>query len=143
MAFDPEQIRRALAAQLEQQLREVNVYWYEPTAPVLPAVYIRPSPEAYIGYFATAGPSGIGDLALQIVVEVGGADSENVASNLNTFLRVGSGFVNSVPDAVMKDKTLGGVVQDCVVLRADVDDEIEGKGVLHAAVIARKQGANV
>lgn len=143
MAFDPEAIRQALADQLEEALSEVNVYWYEPTSPVLPAVYLRPAPENYIDYFATGGRDGNGDISIQIVVEVGGLDAENVASELNTFLRAGSGFENSIPDAVMSNRTLGGVVQDCVVLRADVDDEIAGKAVLHAQVIAKKQGANV
>lgn len=142
MAFDPEEIRKALAVQLDEVLSEVNVYWYEPTAPVLPAVYIRPAPDGYINYFATGGSNGTGDIILEIVAEVGGADAENVASELNAFVRAGAGFENSIPDAVMGDRTLGQVVQDCVVLGADVD-ELEGKAVMPARVIAKKQGANV
>lgn len=142
MGFDPEEIRKALADQLDEVLSEVNVYWYEPTAPVLPAVYIRPAPDGYINYFATGGSNGTGDIILEIVAEVGGADAENVASELNAFVRAGAGFENSIPDAVMRNRTLGQVVQDCVVLGADVD-ELEGKAVMPARVIAKKQGANV
>lgn len=142
MAFDPEEIRKALAEQLDEVLSEVNVYWYEPTAPVLPAVYIRPAPDGYINYFATGGSNGTGDIILEIVAEVGGADAENVASELNAFVRAGAGFENSIPDAVMRNRTLGQVVQDCVVLGADVD-ELEGKAVMPARVIAKKQEASV
>jgi hypothetical protein len=139
-------IREALAAQIAGYMqRDGTVHPYEPGDHVQPAVVIRPA-DPYVAYFGTMGPNGISDILLDVDIEVAAAQSASAAKAMDDYLSAGTGNTSSVVDAIHSDRTLAGVVGDCVCLTADAPIERDD-GVLvatvHVQIIVSKQNAEV
>ena len=140
-----EQIAKAVAARLTNVDRQVTAFWYdELNAPTKgPSISLRPGAPLYRP-FGTMGPSGRADVAFVARVRANSASRESNFSRLYGFASHGTSNADSIHDAVMSDRSLGGVVSDCVL--GDVEfDEDEGGPYLDVEVfvIAMKQGAEV
>lgn len=143
MALNLQTIRKALADQIRGNIqRGTNVYPHR-TVFVLPCITIEPA-DPYVAYFATMGPGGDSDIELDLGIHVTAGqliDAENV---VDAYLSIGSGNSSSIPDAIHKDRTLGGVVSSTVCLTAGKPQELTPgilTAVLRVAVITRKVGA--
>lgn len=109
-------VRAALARQLRSRLgASVNVYDHPVTGPSLPCIQVRAG-DPYVNYFVTMGDVGMADVRFVLDLQVAKATGESGAVLVDQLLSMGS--TGSVPDAVFTDRTLGGVVEDCVVLVA-------------------------
>ena len=87
-----------------------------PVVPTPPFVAIMPSPSGYVSYFDSFGAAGVADASFVLIVDAG-ARTIDAQIALDAYL--GSGGARSIFDAIVADRTLGGVVQDCTPLRAD------------------------
>ena len=137
-------IHNALADQIRAGVdRQTSVSAFPDGSTVYPCVTVHSDPE-YISYWGTFGPNGDADLKLRIVIEVDAGDLTSICLKIADYLSVGTGNGSSIVDAVMGDRTLGGVVGDCVVLTAEWDSENEpAKAVLPVQIILRKVNAEV
>lgn len=150
MALTIAPIREALKAQLNLVLsgRESDVKAYRVTgAAVFPRITIEADPVDYIDYWVTGTSVGLATIRFVLVVECGplnadGFADESARRRLDDFLSVGTGNTASIIDAVMSDKTLGGVADTCHIPRAEVDDAT-ATARLPLEVHVRKVGANV
>ena len=145
MALDPYTIHVALADQIRDYIAaDVNVYPWPHRTPDLPAVSIWPGAE-YLAYIGTFGPNGIADMMLEVVVQQSAADDESEFKFLSDLLAVGTGAGSSIMDAVHLDRSLGGLVEDAVVLtalwNADPTQPITAR--LPVQIILKKSGAQV
>lgn len=84
------------------------------------SITIEPEPD-FIDYFQSMGGNGIALIRGALLLKVGGADYQSRFIRLYDYLSAGTGNAASLIDAVLSDRTLGGVVDDCVILRVDVD----------------------
>ena len=97
--------------------------------------------------WVTGTSVGLATIRFVLVVECGplnadGFADESARRRLDDFLSVGTGNAASIIDAVMSDKTLGGVADTCHIPRAEVDDAT-ATARLPLEVHVRKVGANV
>jgi hypothetical protein len=117
MALNIGAIRAALAAQIQSHVsRGVNVYdGYTPASPTPPCVLITPNPDVYITYHATFSQTGLAIVHLRLTIAVPPGPDTDGQKTLDEFLSAGTGQSNSVLDAILTDKTLGGTAGDCVV----------------------------
>jgi len=117
MALNLGEIRTALADQIRNHVeRGVNVYdGYTPSSPTPPAVLIGPDPDVYITYHETFSATGLAHVHLRLTVAVPPGPDVDGQKTLDEFLSAGTGEANSVLDAILTDKTLGGTVGSCVV----------------------------
>jgi hypothetical protein len=135
-------IREALAATIRNGTdQKANCYWSEVEGMQFPMCYVQPHPSQYLYYWGTGGPDGLADGVLQLVVGVEGQDGSDCASQLCDFLSVGQNNPQSIVDAVMRDRTLGGLVDDCVPMRVSSINEMEGTAVIDVKVLFKKLGA--
>ena len=141
---------RVAAVALADQLRagvdaDVTVVAYpaEDTIPV-PRVSVIPDRNV-VDYVETFSSGGLSTVRLLVKVETGGDSNESAMVRVSEFLSVGSGFASSVSDAVMRDRTLGGRVDDAIVLDAEMPDPEGEPGVAYVGVQVRmsKSGAQV
>lgn len=139
-------IRVALATQISANLaRGTSVHPYDPGDHTQPAVVIRAADD-YIAYFGTMGPNGVSDILLDVDVEVAAAQSASAYIAMDDYLSAGTGNDSSVVDAIHSDRTLGGVVGDCICLTADGPTERDDGvlvGTVHVQIIVAKQNAEV
>jgi len=137
-------IHNALSNQIRAGVsRDTNVSAFPDGSLVYPSVTIHSDPE-YVSYWGTFGPNGNADLKLRVVIEVGAGDLMSVCLKIADYLSVGTGNTSSVVDDIMADRTLGGVVGDCVILTAEWDTENEPfRAVLPVQIILRKVNAEV
>ncbi len=137
-------IHNALADQIRAGIdRQTNVSAFPDGSTIYPSVTVHSDPE-YISYWGTFGPNGDADIKLRLVLEVDAGDMTSICLKMADYLSAGTGNESSVVDAVMADRTLGGVVGDCVVLNAEWDSENEPqKAVLPVLIILRKVNAEV
>ena len=145
MACDPYAIHVALADQIRDYITaDVNVYAWPMRTPDYPSVSVWPGPE-YIAYIGTFGANGIADMMLELVIEHSAADDESEFKWIADLLAAGTGFSASLADAVMSDRTLGGVVDDAVVLTAEWSADPQSAIVarLPVQIILSKSGAQV
>ena len=125
--------------------REVNAYWYDEVNASTkgPSITLRPASTLYQP-FGSMGPAGRADVAFVARVR---ANSTSRASNferLYKFASHGTSNPDSIHDRVMVDRTLGGVVSDCVLGDVDFDEDENGPYLdVEVFIIAMKQGANV
>lgn len=111
------QIRVALADQISNHLaRPTNVTAYVETDQY-PLIELRPPAGDFISYFESMGSNGAADFLLDIHIFVAGT-GRSAQEALDDYLSVGEGNTSSVVDAVMSDKTLGGLVQTIRLLNA-------------------------
>jgi hypothetical protein len=115
------QIREAIADQLANGLdRETNTYPYALGADAMRAPYVVVMPPGgdYIAYYATMGDQGTTDLILNLHIVTASTDPMSCQIALDDYLSIGGDNQSSVVDAMNADRTLGGVVGDCVALKA-------------------------
>lgn len=145
MAVNLETIHRALAAQLVAHIsRETNVSAFPDGSTTFPQITVHSDPGGYLAYIGTFGPNGEADLMLRLKLEVDAGDVESMCIKVAAYLSVGTGNGSSIPDAVMFDKTLGGVVGDCVTLTAEWDSDGDpGVAWIPVQIILSKQNAKV
>ncbi len=142
------EIREALAAQIEAYVsRDVNGYPYGTGGLIgTRCVVIAPAGD-YVSYFGTFGEDGLADLRLEVKVIPTNATTIDAQIALDDYLSIGQGNASSVVDAVHSDRTLGGLVEDCVCLTASGPGDPEGlaeiSGTLYVRIIFRKEGAQV
>jgi hypothetical protein len=139
-------IRVALAEQIGHYLDDpANVTAYPGIiADAYPLIEVDFPDGDYVSYFETMGPNGNADILLEVNIWCStGAGLESSAMQLDNYLSVGLYNNSSVVDAVMSDRTLGGLVSDCVALTAgDVGRFSDGfKGTVHVMIICPKVGA--
>lgn len=153
MAFDVGAAHRALADQLRAALGETFDVFAFPELGTLngPRIEIAPS-GSWVSLYGTHGPNGNGDVVVTVRAFLSGfktsEDRANWAFRLASVgLSVdGNDQTYSLADAVMSDRTLGGVVSDCVPLGPDgeiawdADDDVIEMPVL---MILKKSGATV
>ena len=112
-------IRKAVKAQIETNLnRETTVYAYGQAEQAYPCIEILPAQGEAVGYFKTFGDGGLGDLRLDLHIYTTAADPVSAQIALDDYLSIGGDNQSSVVDAILVDRTLGGVVEDCVPLVA-------------------------
>lgn len=142
MALNLEAIHRALAAQIRAGIaRDTNVYPFPVEDPQYPCVSIYPDS---IDYFTSFGPNGTADLNLRLKLEVSADSAESAAIKVCDYLSVGTGNGSSIIDAVHADRTLGGIVDDCVVREAEWPAESDlGLAWLPVLIFLTKQNAEV
>ena len=106
-----------------------------------PFIEIWPAPD-YINYFLSMTSEGRGDINLLVHGELAVGDAETGFRWMTDLMSSGTGFDSSVPDALRADKTLGGVVEDCVPLEATWEVNDDGALVFEipVRVIAKKTG---
>lgn len=139
-----ETIHRALATQLKANiLRDTNTDPFPIGILNPPCITVYPDSGKYLDYWKTFGPNGNTDLMLRLKLEVR-ADDESVFIKIADYLSAGTGFDSSIMDAVMADRTLGGTVEDAVVLEAYWDAENDPSVAwLTVSIILKKQNAEV
>lgn len=137
-------IREALANQIVAHVsRPISGHPYDPGDHTQPAVVIRAASE-YVAYFGTMGPNGEADILLDVDIEVASTQSSSAGIAMDDFLSAGTGNTSSVVDAIHFDKTLGGLVANCVCLTADAPVERDDGvlvGTVHVQIIVAKQNA--
>ena len=129
MALAPRAIHTAVAEQLKASpLGDLfTVHPFPALAAPAPKIEVVPSAE-YVAYWGTFGPNGNADLMLTIRCTLDGLTDEDRARRAWQLVSVGTdvngnGQVLGVADVVHADRTLGGVVQDAVILTAKwIDD---------------------
>jgi hypothetical protein len=108
-------IRKALADQIRENISStLRVYAHREAAPVWPAVIIGPGRDKIVGYHASMA-AGASDVDLLITILVPRVPGPTTDETLDRLLSAGVGSPASIVDAVELDKTLGDVVQNCVV----------------------------
>lgn len=142
MALNLETIHRALADQLRANLARdtaVNAFDIPPTT--YPSITVYPDPAGYLQYLSTFGGNGYVDLRLRLKLEVD-SDNESVFIKICDYLSAGAGFTSSIWDAIRIDKTLGGVVEDCVPSAAEWDAESDPDVAwIPVQILVKKTGA--
>jgi len=141
MSLDLVAIHTALADQIRDGIDDSGAFTVTPfpsTAPA-PKIEIHPG-DPYVNYFATSGPDGLSDVNLVIEVFLSGANPETEHLQRARLLSSGTGFGSSIVDAVMRDRSLGGTVDDAVTLTASVSPE-DGTISIPVAIQAKKVGA--
>lgn len=137
-------IREALAATIHTNTgRKINAYWCTTMTPQFPSVTVEPHPDTYVDYWQSFGPDGTADAMLRLKLEVTGQDGPAVATQLDAMLSAGTGAPLSVIDAVMRNRTLGGLVADCVPLNARIPDELAGTAYVDVKLLLTKTNAEV
>lgn len=148
MALDLQVIHEALANQIRNTdiKNTFNVFAFSEPGGTSPKIEVRPGIE-YLEYFTTFGPDGTADLMLDLIVDLRGMTGEDRALWAWRLLSSGtsdggSPQPTSLVDAVMSDKTLGGTVQDAVIMSAAWDDDND-QITAPVRIILKKSGAAV
>jgi hypothetical protein len=121
MALDLEAIHTAVADQIRNNVaREINVFPLRPENPPFPYLAVVPG-DPYVSYHETFASSTVGalcDVQLELLI-VQNARSIDAQMFILELLSAGTGENSSVVDAIETDRTLGGVVETCLALRAN------------------------
>ena len=124
MAANLEAIHRALADQLRANIsRDIDTNPFDINPPTFPAITVL-TDSPYIDYWDTFGPNGKAVMKLRLRLDVEG-DPESMAIQICAYLSIGTGNTSSIADAVHLDKTLGGLVEQCIVLSAEFPNDSE------------------
>jgi hypothetical protein len=116
-------IRRAVAARLQDVavVAGMNIYAYPPARFTLPALLVVPDPGEYVAWHGTfSDTEALGDVRLIVraILPASGVAQEQAQEQLDLLMGAGSVEGASVVDVLMDDKSLGGVVEDCLPLHA-------------------------
>ena len=134
-------IRAAIGAQLRANIdREVNIDVDGEGKPA-PVVRVELQASDPIDYWLTMTGNGIAEVRFDLVVDVANVD-QSAVRRLDDFLSVGTGNNSSIIDALLVDKTLGGVVETIHVSGVSEYDAVNVTATLPLQVVCRKQGAN-
>jgi hypothetical protein len=143
-------IRDAVKAQLNANLaggpqRQVTIDAHGDGAPA-PVIRLELAPSEPIDYWLTMSPNGaevggLSEIRFDLIVDVAGIDGSAVR-RLDDFLSVGTGNGESVIDALLADKSLGGVVETIHVSGVSEYDALNVTATLPLRVVCRKSGAN-
>lgn len=109
-----------------------------------PVIRLELQPSDPIDYWLTmngATGNGVAEVRFDLVVDVAGIDG-SANRRLYDFLSVGTGNGESIIDALLADKTLGGVVETIHVSGVSSYDATQVVAVFPLRVVCRKQGAN-
>ncbi len=144
MALDLKAIHEALAGQIKAYLSDDwNVAPWPLSGKKGELIEVWPG-SPYVGYFGSFGPNGHADVLLELRVYLPSADPATYGERTSRALSVGTGHGSSIPDAVMSDATLGGVVSSAKVLSAEWSPSTDGDEIrIPVEIIAKKQGAQV
>lgn len=137
-------IHRALADQLRTNIaRDTATNPFPIGTTTYPCITVYPAAGTYIDYWKTFGPNGNADLMVRLKLEVD-SDNESMFIKIADYLSVGTGFTSSIIDAIHADRTLGGTVEDALVLTAEWDAENDPSVAwLPVSIILKKQNAEV
>lgn len=134
-------VRAAIGAQLAANIEgQTNVDVDNEGKPA-PVLRLSLAPGDAIDYWQTFGSSGLAAVRFHLTIDPAGAD-QSATQRLDRYLSVGTGNGWSVVDALMSDKTLGGVADTMQVEMFD-NDPLQVTATLLVTVHIRKQGANV
>lgn len=122
---------RAALADLVGNVPNIRVFDYRPDAipvGVADAVTIEPETAGDYVEYQAAFNAGLGWANYQLTVWVPASDLRSAHMRMDELLSSGTGLTRSIIDAVMADRTLGGVTGGMVVDRADPPrlEETEG-----------------
>ena len=127
MAIDLQAIHRALAATIRAGIeRDTNVYPFPQADPTFPCITVYPSDDVYLNYAMTMDAEA--DLMLRLKLDVDG-DAESMAIKICDYLSTGTGNGSSIVDAIAANRTLDGLVENCVTLTAEWADPDSTPGV--------------
>ena len=146
---DLKAIHEALADQLEANLASdwnTAAFPFSGMEHPLVEVWPRVGNTGYIGYFVTYGANGKATIQLELRVFIANNTPEDAAERIWEALSVGTGHGDSIVDAVMQDRTLGGTVADTIVREAvwsATTDDLGSVAILPVDIVLAKQGANV
>lgn len=141
--LDIEAIYVALADQLRAGIADAGGFTikaHPSTAPV-PAIEVWPD-EGDVSYFETSGSEGLADVNILIRAFLSGANPESEWRTMARLRSSGTGHNSSVIDAVMADRTLGGVVADAFIAGSRWNPE-QGTIEWPVAIQLNKEGAQV
>lgn len=146
MAFNVETIHRALASQIQAYLkangRDTNVNPFPSGILSPPSITVEPDPSGYIpSYFETFGTAGYADINVRLKIEVDAIETESVGIKIASYLSVGTSNGSSVVDAIRSDKTLGGVVDDCLPYDVEWSPDEYWTAYINVRILAKKTGA--
>lgn len=117
ISLDLQAIRTALKLRLNTALGDAcDVYANVPDDPQVPYIGIMPDPSGYVSYYETFGTQGLADVRLILVIDAG---TRTIDAQIALDDYLGIGTPRSIVSAIEADRTLGGVVQSCVALKAD------------------------
>lgn len=134
---DLQAIRQALRTRLATVLTMATVDGNQADSPALPNITILPATTDYVVYFETSGDTGLTDVNLILHIDPGCSSTIDAQVALDGYLSVGT--TRSIASAIFADRTLGGTVHDCVVLRADFDPNTM-TATMPVQIIAKKGG---
>lgn len=150
MAGQVVRVHEAIAEQLRQNLGRNDVnYLAFPDANVVTDAKIEvwPAVGSYIDHWGTYGENGIAHVNVRLRIETRNSDAISAGQMIAELVSCGAGAEWSVWDAMLADRTLGGVAEDCVPV-GDVEYDVDDETYSHVAwmpfkVILRKSGAGV
>lgn len=152
MAGQVVEVHRALAKQLSENLKVLNNFNFLafPDASTMGTdnkIEVWPGTGDYIEYWGTFGPDGVKSVNVRLRIQTVMGDAVTAGELIAELVSAGAGAERSIWEALLADKTLGGVAETIAVpgtVEYDVDDETYA----HVAwvplqVVLRKSGASV
>jgi hypothetical protein len=147
MALNVADICTAVGDQLRANLaggpqRQMSIDEFADGKPA-PVIRLELAPSDPIDYWLTMNGStgnGVAEVRFDLIVDVANVDG-SANRRLYDFLSVGTGNGESVIDALLADKTLGGVVETIHVSGVSEYDAINVTATLPLRVVCRKSGA--
>lgn len=111
--LDLKAIHEALAAKIEAGIDNVGEFTVEafPSTAARPTIQVWPDSQ-YVSYNETSGSEGLADVNVLVRVFLAGANIETEWIEAAQLLSAGTGHGSSIIDAIMTDRSLGGVVAD-------------------------------
>ena len=126
MSLDLDRIHQAVATAVRAAVGdEFTVHAYPGEGGTGPYIEIAPG-APYVAYFATMGTNGRADVNVTVRGFPMTGNAETAFRRVVAYLASGTDFPRSIVDALMADKSLGGVVESCVALTAEwvADEEL-------------------
>lgn len=144
MALDLEAIHRAVAEALEPVRDGFDLFAYPEPSVAGPKIEVIPggSVGEYVAYFGTFGENGHADAVVTVRATVAGLSAQDRALAIWRLAGSGSTVSKSIVDALMYDKTLGGVVKTVMPLTGSWDEDADTFEV-PVAIVTQKSGAQV
>ena len=139
MALGLQTIRTAVETRLSTGItgRQVTVL---PNPPLdidgtYPCICVVPGSDQgpYISYFETFSNNGKALVRFTLRLYVSAADQVSAQIAMDAFLSYGSGFTSSILGAFLGDRTLGGAVDDCIILTASAPQPVNEQGQVWVA----------
>ena len=149
MAGQVVEAHRALAEQLRQRHNhnQFSYLAFPDRGTLGNKIEVWPGSGDYIEYWGTFGPDGVKSVNVRLRIQTVMGDAVTAGELIAELVSAGAGAERSIWEALLADKTLGGVAETIAVpgtVEYDVDDETYA----HVAwvplqVVLRKSGASV